>query len=133
MKHSSTRTLALLLTAAPTVAGFAPLAAQEEAERSVVAPFARLGAGVVLRPGAMVGHHNRIGDGVYIAPGAVLSGFCEVGPRAFIGTGALLRDHVRIGADVTVGMGSVVTSDLTEPGVYLGAPARPKPPASQAA
>ena len=103
------------------------------AERTVVAPFARLGTGVVLRPGAMVGHHNRIGDGAYLAPGAVLSGFCEVGARAFLGTGALVRDGVRIGADVVVGMGAVVTRDLTEPGVYIGNPARPKPPASQAA
>lgn len=95
-------------------------------EGAVLGPFSRVGRGAIIRTGAQIGHHNRIGDFAYVSPGVVFSGFCEVGARAFIGTGTLVRDGVRIGTDCTVGMGSVVTRDLTEPGVYLGHPARMK-------
>lgn len=47
----------------------------------------------------------------------------DVGDRVSIGSNATLLP-VRICADVVIGAGSVVTKDITQPGVYAGNPAR---------
>ena len=47
----------------------------------------------------------------------------QVGNRVSIGSNATLLP-VRICDDVVIGAGSVVTKDLTQPGVYAGNPAR---------
>lgn len=47
----------------------------------------------------------------------------EVGDRVSIGTNATILP-VRITSDVVVGAGAVVTRDITEPGFYVGNPAR---------
>lgn len=46
-----------------------------------------------------------------------------VGDRVLIGSGATVMP-VRICDDAVVGAGSVVTRDITEPGIYAGNPAR---------
>lgn len=56
----------------------------------------------------------------------------QVGNRVSIGSGATILP-VRICDDVVIGAGSVVTKDITRPGVYAGNPARflkeiPAPP-----
>lgn len=47
----------------------------------------------------------------------------SVGDRVSIGTNATLLP-VSICSDVVIGAGSVVTRDITEPGIYVGNPAR---------
>jgi acetyltransferase-like isoleucine patch superfamily enzyme len=46
-----------------------------------------------------------------------------VGDRVSLGTGAIVLP-VRICDDTVIGAGAVVTKDITEPGVYVGNPAR---------
>jgi len=46
-----------------------------------------------------------------------------LGDRVLIGSNATVLP-VRICSDVTIGAGSVVTSDITNPGIYTGNPAR---------
>ena len=46
-----------------------------------------------------------------------------IGDRVSIGTNATIMP-VSICADVVIGAGSVVTKDITEPGIYAGNPAR---------
>jgi acetyltransferase-like isoleucine patch superfamily enzyme len=50
-------------------------------------------------------------------------GTTTVGDRVSIGSNATLLP-VRVCSDVVIGAGSVVTRDITEPGVYAGNPAR---------
>ena len=47
----------------------------------------------------------------------------QVGSRVSIGTNATVLP-IRICDDVVIGAGSVVTKDITEPGIYCGNPAR---------
>jgi UDP-3-O-[3-hydroxymyristoyl] glucosamine N-acyltransferase len=76
----------------------------------LVHPTARIGAGVVVEPGAVIGREATIGDGTTIAAGAVV-GFrvvvgrdCYVGAgatltHAIVGNGVILHSGVRIGQD----------------------------------
>ena len=53
-----------------------------------------------------------------------MGGRCRLGDRVTLGLGVRLRDNITIADDIHVGMAAVVTKDLTEPGFYLGSPAR---------
>jgi len=41
-----------------------------------------------------------------------------------LGAGATVRDGRCIGDDIVIGAGAVVVSDLIQPGVYVGVPAK---------
>ena len=53
-----------------------------------------------------------------------MSGGVSIGDHTFVGAGAVVIHGVRIVAGCLIGAGAVVTDDLTEPGTYVGAPAR---------
>lgn len=114
---------------------------------SLISKHARLyesviGAGAIVCPGTIVtcnvkigkfchlnldttiGHDCEIGDYFTTAPGVNISGTCKIGDRVYFGTGSAVRQKISICNDVTIGMGSIVVKDITEPGVYVGAPAK---------
>lgn len=53
-----------------------------------------------------------------------MAGTVTVGANSLLGVGVAVRPGVTIGDDCTVGVGAAVVNDLTEPGVYVGVPAR---------
>jgi sugar O-acyltransferase (sialic acid O-acetyltransferase NeuD family) len=91
---------------------------------SIVNPYAKIGSGVIINTGSIVEHECQIDDFSHIAPGAVLAGNVKIGELCFIGANAVIRQGVSICSNVTIGMGAVVTKDITEPGTYVGSPAR---------
>lgn len=111
--------------------------------RAVVAPSARLAAGVQVMPGASVGpaaevgrgvlvntgatldHDVIVADGSVIDPGAVLTGRVRIGSEVEVGSGAVLIPDSVVGDGATVGAGAVVVRPV-EPGTtVVGVPARP--------
>ena len=48
----------------------------------------------------------------------------KIGSNCWIGYGVIIIGPVNICSDVILGAGSVVTRNIEEPGVYVGAPAR---------
>lgn len=94
------------------------------AAQSVVGPNAQLGLAVIVNHGAVVDHDVTVGDFSHIAPRAGLGGAAQVGRRVLVGTGASVLPGLTICDDVTIGAGAVVHADVTQPGVYLGIPAR---------
>lgn len=94
------------------------------AARSVVAPQARLGIGVIVNHGAVVDHDVEVGDFCHIAPNATLGGDVRLGKRVVIGAGASVLPGLKICDDATIGAGSVVNAGITQVGVYAGLPAR---------
>jgi len=109
---------------------------------AVVSPFASVGEGTavmanaVVNPGAVIGRHcivntaaviehdDRIGDFAHISVGARLAGTVTVGKATMVGIGAAVSNNVSICGGCMIGAGAVVVKDITEPGTWVGVPAR---------
>jgi acetyltransferase-like isoleucine patch superfamily enzyme len=71
-----------------------------------------------------IGHNTKIGARTYIAPGVLLGGGTQIGSDCFIWQGVITHSQIKICDKVMVGNGSYVHKDITEPGVYVGSPAK---------
>lgn len=86
--------------------------------------FTKIGNNNIINTGAILEHETTLGSHNHISIGAILCGRVIIGNRCFIGAGSVVIDRVSICDDVILGAGSVVTKDITEPGTYVGNPAR---------
>ena len=89
-----------------------------------------------LGPGAKVGHFSYVGDatvgpGANIGAGTITCNYdgerkhhTEIGENAFIGSDTMLVAPVRVGVGARTGAGAVVTKDIPDHSVAVGAPAR---------
>jgi UDP-N-acetylbacillosamine N-acetyltransferase len=94
------------------------------AHHAHIGPMAAIGRGTILTTAAVVDHDSYIGDFTHISVNTTIAGRCRVGDLVFVGAGATVIDLIRIVDRVTIGAGSTVINDITEPGVYVGSPAR---------
>lgn len=85
---------------------------------------ATLGLGAIVNTNSTVEHDAVIGDWTHVAPGATICGDVRVGDFSMIGAGAVVIEGRKIAPRCIVGAGATVIEDLTEPGVYVGNPAR---------
>jgi sugar O-acyltransferase (sialic acid O-acetyltransferase NeuD family) len=83
-----------------------------------------LGRGVIVNTNSTIEHDTVLGDWVHVAPGATVCGDATIGPYSMIGAGATVIEGKKIATCCVVGAGATVVHDLTEPGVYVGCPAR---------
>lgn len=112
------------------------------ASSAQVSPYAEIGQGTVVLHGACVNAAAKVGDNVivntlsnidhdvivsdncHISTCASVNGMAYIGHDTFIGSQAVVCQCVRVSNNVIVGAGSVVTKDLLQSGIYVGAPAR---------
>jgi sugar O-acyltransferase (sialic acid O-acetyltransferase NeuD family) len=71
-----------------------------------------------------VGHDSNLGDFLTTTPGVHISGEPNIGKYTYFGCGAVVKNKINICDNVIVGMNSVVNKDITESGVYVGAPVK---------
>lgn len=113
---------------------------------SVIGPFVEIQSGAVIGRRCRIQSHAFIcdlvtlGDDCFVSHGAMfindpfkiggpanrrreLWGSTKIGSHVTIGTNATIMP-VSICDHVVIGAGAVVTRDITEPGIYAGAPAR---------
>ncbi|MFH1121132.1 MAG: acetyltransferase [Bacteroidota bacterium] len=83
-----------------------------------------IGNNCIINTGAIVEHDAVIGDHVHVSTGAIVNGDCKIGDNCFIGSGTILSNNITICSDVLIGAGSLVFRSVSEPGVYIGNPAR---------
>jgi len=91
---------------------------------SHIGPDVRIGANTIINNAAIVEHEVTVGDHCHIGPGSVISGRCNISDLVFVGVGAIVKDYIQICPNVTIGAGATVVCNITEPGVYVGTPAR---------
>lgn len=91
---------------------------------AVINPSTRLGKGCIVNTGATVDHDNLLGDYVHVSVGSHLAGTVTVGDQVWIGAGAVVSNNLTLCSDCVLGAGAVVVKDVTEPGTYVGVPAR---------
>lgn len=92
----------------------------------VVDMKAQLEDNVLLNAGVVVAHDTIIGSHSFLSPGVKVAGFVRVGNCVSLGIGTSVVDNLHLVDFVRTGAGAVVTENLTEPGLYLGIPARYK-------
>lgn len=92
--------------------------------RAVVNAGATVGENSIINTGAIIEHDALIGDHCHISTGAIVNGGAAIGAGCMIGSGAIVLQGVQIAAGTLVGAGAVVTANITEPGTWVGAPAR---------
>lgn len=91
---------------------------------AIVSVGAKLGRHCIVNTGGIVDHECRLSDYVHVAVGASLAGCVRVEENTWIGVGAAVRNHVSICDQTMIGAGAVVVKDITQPGTYVGIPAR---------
>jgi UDP-perosamine 4-acetyltransferase len=91
---------------------------------AIVNSGATLGRGAIINTHSTVEHDVILSDWVHVAPGAILCGGVTVGSFSMIGAGATVIEGTKIATNCVIGAGATVVRDLTEPGVYVGSPAR---------
>lgn len=91
---------------------------------ALVNASAVVGRNVIINSKALIEHDALVADHCHISTGAIVNGGCRVGESVFVGSNAVLAHGVSVADGTIVGAGSVVVSDITEPGVYVGNPAR---------
>ena len=84
----------------------------------------RVAENCFFNPGCIVAHDTVVGAHGFCGPGVTLAGFVTVEQDCFLGVGTTVIDNVRIVAGTQTGGGTLVTTDVTDPGLYIGAPAR---------
>lgn len=83
-----------------------------------------VGNGVIINTGASLDHDCVIEDFAHVSVGAHIAGTVRVGRRAWIGAGAVVINNLNICGDCMIGAGAVVVRDISEPGTYIGLPAK---------
>lgn len=110
--------------------------------QAAVSDYATLGHGTVVMPGAVINagatvgnhcivntcavveHDCQLEDFVHISPCAALGGTVCVGAGTHVGIGASVRNNLSLCKDSIVGAGAAVVKDITQPGTYVGVPAK---------
>lgn len=92
----------------------------------VVDMRATIGANALLNVGCVVAHDSSVGHSCFLSPAVKIAGFVRVEPVTTLGIGTIVIDNVSIASGVRTGGGAVVIDDITEPGLYVGVPARLK-------
>jgi sugar O-acyltransferase (sialic acid O-acetyltransferase NeuD family) len=120
-----------LTLSAPLVHPTAVVAGARVGAGSVIAPLAvvmvdsELGEHTLVNYGATVGHDVRMGSRCSVMPGARISGFVRMGDGVLVGANAVILDGITIGDDVSIGAGAVVTRDVLDGVTVVGVPAQP--------
>jgi UDP-3-O-[3-hydroxymyristoyl] glucosamine N-acyltransferase len=86
----------------------------------------RIGRGAKLDNLVHVAHNVQVGPGALLIAQAGIAGSAEIGAGAILAGQAGVGGHTRIASGVRVGGQAGVYGDLTEPGDYMGTPARPR-------
>lgn len=94
------------------------------APKAVVMTQAQIGQCVLINAGATISHDTVIGEFTTISPGVNVGGNCTIGEGVFIGIGATVIQGINIASGSYIAAGAVVTKNITEPGTYIGVPAR---------
>ena len=90
----------------------------------VINSSSRIGNGCIINTSSSLDHDNFIEDYVHISPGVNIAGTVKVGNGSWIGIGSVVSNNVNICSSCKVGAGAVVVKNITEPGTYVGVPAR---------
>ena len=91
---------------------------------AIIGTGARIGNNVIVNNGAIIDHEDEIEDHVHIGPGCSIAGRVTVKKGVLIGIGSVVREYLTIGENSIIGAGSVVLEDMPDNVVAAGTPAK---------
>lgn len=91
---------------------------------TVLAISSRLEPHTIINLNCTIGHDTVLEPFCTVHPGTNLSGKVHVGQCTDIGTGTKIIQGLTVCPGCTLGAGAVVVRDITEPGTYVGIPAK---------
>ena len=91
---------------------------------AVINPGSKVGDGCIINTCSSVDHDNIIGDYAHISVGSHTAGNVTIGDNSWLGIGAVVSNNITICSDCVIGAGAAVVADISEPGTYVGIPAR---------
>ena len=77
-----------------------------------------------MNTGSILEHDSKIGNGVHIMPGAVIGGNTSIGNYVTIGLNATVMPLITIEDGAFIGAGAVVTKNVKKNEVVVGNPAK---------
>lgn len=83
-----------------------------------------IGKHALINRGVQIGHDCIIGSYFSIMPGSIISGNCIIYDLVYIGTNSTIKEKISIHSLSTIGLNTGVINNITEPGTYIGTPAR---------
>jgi len=90
----------------------------------VINSSTRIGNGCIINTCSSVDHDNEIKDYVHLSPGVSTAGNVTVNHTTWLGIGSVVSNNVSICSSCKVGACAAVIKDISEPGLYVGVPAR---------
>lgn len=93
---------------------------------SVIGPNVMLGEHAFINRGVTVGHDTRVGAYARLQPGCNVGGHVEIGAGVLVGMGACVIEELVVGEGSTVTAGAVVTRDVPPGSMVAGARALTK-------
>lgn len=91
---------------------------------TVLAISCRISENSIVNLNCTIGHDTVLEPYCTVHPGSNLSGRVHVGDCTDIGTGTKIIQGLSVCPGCIIGAGSVVVKNITEPGTYVGVPAR---------
>lgn len=91
----------------------------------VVCAHCHVGHSAILNTGCVVDHQSIVGEGSHVCPGVRVGARVMIEPGAFLGIGSTVIPSVKIGCEAVVGAGAVVIEDVAPMSTVVGVPARP--------
>lgn len=92
--------------------------------RAVVSACATVGSHCIINTGVIVEHDCTVGSFIHMSPNAALGGTVTIGDGTHVGIGSCVRNNINICGSCMIGAGAAVVKDITQPGTYVGVPAR---------
>lgn len=79
---------------------------------------------VLLNTGCVIAHDSSVEKHSFLSPAVKMAGFSKVGSACNIGINTTIIDNISICDNVQTGGGAVIINSITEPGLYIGIPAK---------
>lgn len=90
----------------------------------IVNAAAKVGVNCILNTQSLIEHDVEIGDHCHISTKSAVNGFVKLGDHVFTGSSSVFADRITICSNTVFGAGTVTPKSITEPGIYVGNPAR---------
>lgn len=83
-----------------------------------------IGVNNILEIGAIVGHESRVGNHTLLSANVMISAYNLIDDESFFAVASTIVSGAKVCTGAIIGAGAVVVNDITEPGLYLGVPAK---------